>query len=351
MKPMRKLINNKTTYRKLLQSLPASLAAIVFVIYLHSFAPLTADRQRRAAALVESESYVEITADGQAVAWCRGIRCDGLPEHMALKADSSVVRYAYLNGLWVNKYPLMPSCKGLLLIADGGNAEYRKLPATDKNTSTVIAKAITFTAERVKLMEQKKEEADYYMRVHNVNDDGFNVVAEYAARLKAEHDEAIRLLAVLKSLQAKKKVEIRQVRRYTLLYCDTSAAVKRKACRALTAYGQKPFILLQTSDGKRPEGAAAVYFHQWLTPHPDTGDSINVTSIPGCTEYGFNPSQPKTATFGGTMADGLRHDLPQLLAPDGCAVYTPEGFLIGISSGGRIFRPKYFGYGLKHMLE
>ena len=351
MKPMRKLINDKTTHRKLLQSLPASLAAIVFVIYLHSLAPLTADRQLRAAALVESEEYVEITADGKAVAWCGGIGADGLPRRMSLKADSTVVSRTYANGLWVNKYPFMPSCRGLLIIACGDGCDDDRTAAADNDARAVIAKAVRLTAERVRLMDEKTEEADYYMRVHNVNDDGYNVVAEYSARLKTERDEAARLLTVLKSLQEKREIGFRQVRRYTLLYNDTSGTVRRKACRRLTPGGDKRFTLLQTADCRLPDGAAAVYLHQWLTPRPDAGDSVRATSIPGCRAYGFSPSAAAAATFGGTAGSGLRHDLPPILAPDGCAVYTPAGFLIGISSGGRVYGPSYFGYALKHLLE
>ena len=97
--------------------------------------------------------------------------------------------------------------------------------------------------------------------------------------------------------------------------------------------------------------AAAVYLHQWLTPHPDAGDSIYVTSIPGCKAYGFSSSAAAAATFGGTVGSGLSHDVPPILAPNGCAVYTRGGLLIGISSGGRVYGPSYFGYALKHLLE
>ena len=117
------------------------------------------------------------------------------------------------------------------------------------------------------------------------------------------------------------------------------------------ALDERNCALLQTADRRRPDGAAAVYLHQWLTPHPDAGDSIYVTSIPGCKAYGFGPSASAAATFGGTVGSGLSHDVPPILAPDGCAVYTRGGLLIGISSGGRVYGPSYFGYALKHLLE
>ena len=101
----------------------------------------------------------------------------------------------------------------------------------------------------------------------------------------------------------------------------------------------------------RPSAALTEFGHGHAVAHPDAGDSIYVTSIPGCKAYGFGPSASAAATFGGTVGSGLSHDVPPILAPDGCAVYTRGGLLIGISSGGRVYGPSYFGYALKHLLE
>lgn len=148
----------------------------------------------------------------------------------------------------------------------------------------------------------------------------------------------------------KRRLTVELVEKYTLLTADTAGGVARTACVWLTADKTSPFMLLQTVDKRKPDGASAVYLHQWLTPVADAGDSVVVASYPGCALYGFSPAGAKAQTFKGAAAGKARHALPPLLAPDGSLVFSSGGQLEGVSVDGRIVRPSSFGFGLKRLL-
>lgn len=349
---MKKLTDNKkSTSRIILQSLPIALAAIVFVIYATTFLPFSTTRMENSVALVECESYYQICADGKPAVWfkCLGDSC--MPEGMSLNADSGVTTKRYVTCCWVNKYPLFTSCPGLLLTANGDSTAEKGIAAANSNLAAVIRKTAERLTEEISRLDRKIEETDYYMRVHNVNDDGYNVMADYAANIREQKAQAEALSAKLTAIAANKKAEMRLVAKYTLLYySDTTGTITRTPCRIVTRTRTAPLLLLQTADCQKPDAATAIYMHQWLTPSPSAGDSIYTAAIPGCAQYGFTPEGKKPKVFAGCAKNGAGHDLPRLLAPDGSAVFSRGGQFAGISVNGKIIPPKYVGFGLKRLM-
>ena len=350
MRPMRRLIDVKLTYKKVLQSLPVALAAIAVVIYALSFLPRSAERMRRAVALVERVSYYRVCADGKPVAWFRELGDSLRPVGLSPSADSTVVTVSHVTAAWVDKYPFIPSCPGLLLVANADSMAHKQLSAAGGNVRPVLENAIGAMERRLSLIGRKIEDIDYYMRIHNVNDDGYNVMAAYDVSVKAERDSLTKVVGALRSALGKRRLTVELVEKYTLLTADTAGGLARTACVWLTADKTSPFMLLQTVDKRKPDGASAVYLHQWLTPVADAGDSVVVASYPGCALYGFSPAGAKAQTFKGAAAGKARHALPPLLAPDGSLVFSSGGQLEGVSVDGRIVRPSSFGFGLKRLL-
>lgn len=351
MKPMKRLTDRRRSLKLILQSLPIALAAIVFVMYGATFLPVSTERMERSVALVEGVSYYELMSGGKPVMAFKALNDSLLPQGLTLKADSAVMTRGYCSGCWVNKYPFVPSCGGLILIANGDSAAEKRIAEANKRLPYILDMAAGRLTARVEQLERQAEETDYYMKVHNVNDDGYNVMAEFSASVKAERDKAEKLLAALKTLSASGGAEVRLVTKYALVSVDTAGTVARKACDIVTPRLTGPFRLLRTADRSMADGARAVYLHQWLLPSPAVADSVVVASYPGCTEYKFSPETGGAATFGGAVRADGRHDLPPLLAPDGALVFTKGGRLAGISSAGRIVKPSVFGFGLKELLK
>lgn len=340
----------KRNVKIMLQLLPAIVVAAAVFIYLLSFVPLPDGRMARSVALVERVAYYRICADGRTVAWFGSLGDSLSADGLVLPGDSAAVSRGYANGVWVDKYPFFPSCPGLMLVAWGDSLQRVRLSAAAAGPRAVVERAVARLAADSMPRVRRLGELDYYMRVHNVNDDGYNVMAERAAAERTANAAADSLLRLLRGASAARSLTVERVTAYTLLYNDTAGNVCRKACAMLAEDMSGGFALLQTADREKPSGAVSLYLHQWLTPESDTGDSITVAAMAGCASYGYSPSVVRPVLTGGAADGRGGHDVPPLLAPDGAAVFSRCGWFEGFSMGGRIVRPCRFGYGLKHLL-
>ena len=182
---MKKLTDNKkSTLRIILQSLPIVLAAIVFVIYAATFLPFSTRQMENSVALVECESYYQICAGGKPVLWFKNLGDSCMPENMSIKAGQEVVTTKYSTCCWVNKYPLFPYCPGLLLTANKDSIAEKSIAAANKDMTNIIERTVRKLSAEIKQLNRKIEETDYYMKVHNVNDDGYNIMADYAKAIR-----------------------------------------------------------------------------------------------------------------------------------------------------------------------
>lgn len=348
---MKRLTDRKTIIKKILQSLPAVVVAVAFVIYGATFLPATIGQMERSVVLVEGVSYYELRADGRPVMMFRSLGDSLLPENLSFKADSTVVTRTFMSGFWVKKLPFIASCGGRIVIANSDSTAAKQAVLANKTLPKIIEKAAERMTALIRRLDRKAEETDYYMRVHNVNDDGYNVMAEYSESIKAQKEKTGKLLSALKRLATKKHIEVRLIAEYALITADSTGNTSRTVCNVMTKRMTSPFLLLRTEDGTMTDGARAVYLHRWLSPSLAPGDSVITAAIAGCGSYKFNPRKARQATFTDVMRDSLRHDVPSLLAPDGAVVFTRSGRLAGVSTGGRITKPAAFGLGLKELLK
>ena len=350
MKPMKKLTDKKKLLRLTLQSLPIALAAIVFFIYASTFMPLSAERMGRSVALVESVSHYELLADGKPVAFFSNISDSLQPEGLSPSAGQDVAVKTYATACWVNRWPLLPSCNGMLLTANSDSAAEKRLAAANRKMPEIIRKAIEYTRTRVELLDRTIEETGYYMKTHNVNDDGYNTIAEYAAGLEQRKAKAEKLLSALTAASKRRQTAIRLVTEYTVISKDTAGKTLRTPCSVLTPDRTKPLRLLQTADRTTPTGAIPLYLHQWMTPQLDRGDGIATAAYPGCQLSGYRPDKARTQVSDGNVAGKDSIDVPPVLAPDGSPVFTSYGRLAGISIGGKVAKPGVAGFGLNNLL-
>lgn len=350
MRLMRKSTNKKRILRISLQSLPAMLVAIVLIIYVVSFLPCQTEKMEQRTALIEHKSYYELCISGKPVAWFGSLTDSCINEKIMLSADSSIVNKNMLNGCWVNKYAFIPSCRGMILTTDPDSTAYKIISAANRNIGNVIKNTAEKLEKTIKSLNRKDEELKYYLSVHNVNDDGYNTMAYYDGLLKKQKELAEKALETIKKAEKAKSTSVRLVSKYTLLYKDTANNIVRIACNMLTPASEKPFRIIQTADKKTPDCASATYLHQWFTPATDAARDIIVASYPGASLSRHDAKTAKAATFSGKAAADGRHDVPPLLAPDGAAVYTADGRMMGISYKGEIISTKHFGLALKNML-
>lgn len=349
MKLMRRLTDKKSTPRLILQSLPIIPAAIAFVLYIASLLPWRTEKMARSVALVEKVSYYRICADGRTAVCFRNLGDSCVPEGMSVQASPETASKSYITGCWINRLPLPASCRGLLLTPNADCDDAGRVAMSGMSLQAMMRKKAGDVAAELERLEHKAEEAGYYMRIHNVNDDGYNIMAAYTAALEKNIWNGRELLKALRSAAAASRLTMVRVTAYTLTAADTAGNVSRRACLAVTPDGNREFRLLQTADRRMPADAAALYPHRWLTPAPAAGDSVFAASIPGTSLYGFKPAGARAGVYKGAADGKAGHDLPPMLVADGSPVFTADGRLAGFSIAGRIVKPGVFGFSLKNL--
>lgn len=342
----------KSTKHKILiilKSLPALPVAIVLVLYGMSFLPLTAEKMERSSVLVERTWYYAILADGKAVAFVSDTADVSIPYGILAKADSTVKNRAYTGGCFINRYPFFPSCHGKILSVAPQDKSFGMMPISGKEAEKLLHGLAEKATEAAENMRRKTEELDYYLKVHSVSDAGYNTMADYSTgidRQKALADKTISMLNAAKG----RKIEIRPVTTYAVIYKDKEGRTQRKECSLVSNGNAEGMYILQVKDGKTPEGAVPLDFHPWLTAKLETGDSIAVPCFPGCTMPGFETKKTYPKIFDGCIMSHDSHDLPIQLAPSGVPVYSRHGFLKGVNGNGRVINPGLFGFGFKNIL-
>lgn len=349
MRQMRRLTDNNRKLRITLQSLPAVLAAIALIIYGFSFLPFSVERMKRSSALIEYISYYELKAEGKTVAWFKTLNDSCMPETISLSAETTVMNKSFITGCWVNEYPFIPSCKGFIITTNPDSTACAMLMTANRKTHEMIRRKSEKLSGTIKELNKKGEELDYYLSVHNVNDDGYNTMADYADLIRKRKEHAEKIQAALHEALKKQKLSIRLIQKYTALHKDKAGKTQHITCRTITQQSANPFCLIQTKDNAMPPGASALYLHRWPVAKPDNGDEIAAASHPGCTLTGFNPDKSSAKVFNGTVTTAGKHDVPPLLAPDGTAIFSPHGQLQGISYRGMIIPPGYFGFRIKSL--
>lgn len=105
-----------------------------------------------------------------------------------------------LPGQWVNWLPVIPSCKGRLMVLKPDTTKL--CGASSEQLHGIIARQKAAVKALLVNIEEQEEHADYYIRTHNVTEDGFDVVtraSEYMHRSKDSLDAVAKALANIKN--------------------------------------------------------------------------------------------------------------------------------------------------------
>ena len=167
----------------------------------------------RCTTVIEEQSYDEIGIDGKPKLFVGDINSPSSLADATTIKDSLHKNRRFTVGFWINRYPLLPSCRGCIVTAGIDTSPDRITDSTV--TSLVIGRLKTmFTAHRDSLISIT-DELDYYLRVHDVQDEGFHSISQYATQLQTERQHADSVLSALKQLTDLSQLTIRRRRIYT----------------------------------------------------------------------------------------------------------------------------------------
>ena len=287
-------------------------------------------------AVLERADYYVVSLYGQPL-----FRLDNLENwttsHMTTDLrDSTVARITRVKGTWARR-TLQPLCRGRLFVAGADTSVWNSEKAA--RAALMLREQREVLRQRLETMEKRIEELQYFMKVHKVTDEGFNVVAEWLQRATDELRNVRLVMAVLNDSTRLDKMTIRFVHDYTLLNInnDTTSVVRRIPCHILKADTLRGKYLVQTKNHWMPDSICPVYENEetelyrqeqthLLNQNNDTTNAslaIDEALYNGETNRQWVPNghgimrSPSGKVYDGMWKDGRRHGFGISMDGDG----------------------------------
>lgn len=314
----------KDTYKKAF-----CIAACVLGVSLASWAtwrllPSSAEEMKRCAVVVSAASWHEVRVDGKPLLYFAESYGDSAVSDLNTTRDEAL-QCTYSAGFWANRWLMMPSCEGRIVTAIETPTDALRACAD----STIMRLCRKAAAARLKTLKHQKSELNYYMRVHSVHDYGYQDVAALDTRVSSECAEAERVLHIIDSITAGKHgICVKTRHEYTATYRTEEGKLMRTPMRFVgSADG---LTLLQTADGKTPEGVATLALLPWNASDVDEARAVGFPTI---AVKDMECDTISARIIPARIAQGGKHNLPRMLAGNGTPVFSTKGRFVGVVSG------------------
>lgn len=318
--------------KKIFSVAVALIVLAVACVVAWQLVPSSADAMRGSAVVVEQTSWQEIRIDGKPRLYFSGCMGDSTLLGVTANRDSAA-HHRRMAGCWINRWSLLPSCMGRIATV------YSAAPAVPRlgADSCIVRMCRQSIATQLKTLKTQKSELDYYLRVHGVQDNGYQAIAALASRVNAAYADVSRAGRVLDSLTAsgRHRLAVASATEYVAVYRGTDGKTLRTRLDRIGADPSARMMTLQTVDGKTPDSASPLSVTPWVMSHRR---GILAVGFPGLGENGLECDTVSPVIMPGTWSADGSHDLPRLLVSDGSPVFTKKGRFIGIVSGNSILR-------------
>lgn len=218
---------------------------ILFGIY--RLIPPSQGEKDQAAMVIEQSSYYQLEVDGKPTIFFADYK-DNILIGGATNKDSIHMRRIRMKGYWVNQTPFVPTCFGRILTT-WENKPAKVVNLTSDDLHRLLRREYIATDDKLAGLQTQRNELTYYMRVHSVQDFGYNKIADYRSRVIHEMDSLERVIAALEKVEEKSKLKIRQINRYRVLRNGKRTPI---VCHRQKVFENGEHVLLQTADEHTP---------------------------------------------------------------------------------------------------
>lgn len=163
-----------------------------------------------------------------------------------------------LDAFFVNQYDLLPSCKGLLLAEDNAAIRYKRYQGM--TPQQVYHAQIDSLQTIYKNAKWTLHEIDYYTHSHNVRDEGYGMIADYAEQQKVRFEKAKKLLDSLHHTVDTTSLRIVRQLSYKVLYIGqlSTRQLSSQSCQLEKHDMQKGMNYFRLSSQALPDSACAI---------------------------------------------------------------------------------------------
>ena len=238
----------KFSYRKML-FLGLSLV-VVFLAYFYTFLYIDRERIENSRIYLDVYTSYDIVQDGKVV----------------LSFDMDTL---HSEGWLVDKYALLPSCKGLVATVVPSSVWINKYHGQDPQA--ILSVQSDSISALCKDSYGKVSELSYYLRSHNVTDEGYNMVSEYNKREKIIHDSTKKMVDSIGHIKKGKKLKIVYRQKFVARIPRRADGVAPKAqkdsigmetCQVVKRNGADGICVLQLRSCQKPETKSSLPMYE-----------------------------------------------------------------------------------------
>ena len=260
---------SKTAVRILLSLLFLTLATL-FVIVLLPLVPSSEEQLQGSIARLEYDTYYEVSIDGQPAFYLTDFD-NWTTSRLSTDATDIPKNSKVVHGTWIRR-TFTPLCRGRL-ITEGTNPKQWEQTENAKIRKTMEQQRPAIE-RRISVLQKRIEELQYFLRVHNVKDEGYNDIADYESSAKADLEQTQKVLTILSDTGQLDKMRVRFIQEYFLLTNDSIISRRRSACHILEMDAERKTCVVQTRKHRRTRGARAVYDNGQSEAFRLTADSL-----------------------------------------------------------------------------
>ncbi len=333
--------------------LPLSILAIVLVCGAYSYLPVSRDNMKRSVAVVQCDYYFVIADGHRMVAYFGGVKQDSTLDIFSTDRLNAI-QHTYHAACWVNKLALLPSCKGRLIAAMDTHTADSLTVTVANHLDRILQKETDYLKSELKRLQFKKEELRYFLSIHDVMDEGYNMISQYATMVNHQCDSVTKLLKVLKQEKNHNMLRVKYVAKYKVLYMDDS--LKQRVIPCVLTEGallNNRYAALRTHNSETPNGTHALYFHLWPTMGVRVKSTVFAAGYTPDVLAGGYGGKRSVVLMPGTIMDKkgrlARTDIPTTVMSDGGAAFSANGFFVGLMQDGMVMNEKNYRVALHKM--
>ena len=181
--------------------------------------------------VVERQAWYEVEIDGKPVLYFTAADSDSIFTDLSEQRDTAITR-TMASGHWTNNKWWWPSCKGRITTMLDSLAQPTFSP------HEIVDINLQIVERRLKDLDVMSDEMEYYFSVHNVQDEGYELVTDFYEKSIKQIYELSGVVAQLKKCQQSQHLSINHKALYRAIYNDEEG---RTQCDTCLLVRQVPF--------------------------------------------------------------------------------------------------------------
>ena len=236
------------------------LCLLVIAWFVYRLWPTDTTQAKRALVQVQHQRYYQLSDTKGNKLFFSSLNSDSLLEGAAWNERDVRPSKWITDGFWVNRTWLYPSCNGEIVtaVSDSSHVMANKLEGL-----LLVSNQLNKSKRQLNSLKHQQNELRYYLRVHGVQDMGYNIVAGYANDIHLQCDTLNKVIALLQLMKKSQKVRLLRKDIFIISYKNAEGKVEKTHCNVIREDANHKILILKTKDSRFPSNAYAMTIVPW----------------------------------------------------------------------------------------